>query len=112
MGLICHYLAPEHGPFFPPCGVGQGGKNPHVRVPDNVESIPHQLCFKGLFILGGVKLTYTINRQEGSLVTGAGAGSKHRNQEPEPREPIPDMLLFLKEKYTMPQWAGISAAIG
>ena len=62
------------------------------------------------YLFWGVKLTYTINRQEGSLV--AGARSKHRNQEPEPRGPIPDMFLFLKDKYTMPQWAGISAAIG
>ena len=76
------------------------------------ESIPHQLCFKGLFIWRGVKLAYTINRQEGSLVAGAGAGSNSRDRAPEPREPIPDMLLFLKEKYTTPQWAGISAAIG
>ena len=82
----------------------------------NGESIPHQLCFKGVFILGGVKLTYTINRQEGSLVAGAGAGSRRREQEPgtrlEPRGPDPDLFLFLKEKYTTPQWAGISAAIG
>ena len=66
--------------------------------------------FKGLFILGGK--TYTINRQEGSLVAGAGAGSRSQEQAPEPREPDPDLLLFLKEKYTMPLWAGISAAIG
>ena len=60
------------------------------------------------YLFWGVKLTYTINHQEGSLVAGAGAGSgsqeqepgagagtKHRNQEPEPREPDPDLLLFL-----------------
>ena len=47
------------------------------------ELIPHQLCFKGLFIWRGVKLTYTINRQEGSLV--AGAGSRSQEQAPEPR---------------------------
>ena len=84
------------------------------------ESIPHQLCFKGLFILGGK--TYIHHKPSGREPSrwsrsweqepGAGAGSKHQNQEPEPREPDPDLLLFLKEKYTMPQWAGISAAIG
>ena len=64
------------------------------------------------YLFWGVKLTYTVNRQEGSLVAGAGAGSRSRDQAPEPRGPDPDLLLFLKEKYTTPQWAGISAAMG
>ena len=37
------------------------------------------------YLFWGVKLTYTINRQEGSLVPGAGAGSRSQNQAPEPR---------------------------
>ena len=64
------------------------------------------------YLFWGVKLTYTINRQEGSLVAGAGARSRSRDQAPEPRGLSRDLWLFLKEKYTTPQWAGISAAIG
>ena len=45
-----------------------------------------------------------INRQERSLDAGAGAGTKHRNQEAE--------RSSFKEKYTTPQGAGISAAVG
>ena len=64
------------------------------------------------YLFWGVKLTYTINHQEGSLVAGAGAGSRSQDQAPEPRGPSQALWLFLKEKYTTPQWAGISAAIG
>ena len=51
----------------------------------------------------GVKLTYTINRQEGSLVAGAGAGSK----EPEPRAGTKrpesrSVALFKREIYHAP----------
>ena len=53
----------------------RGGKNPHVRAPDNGESIPHQLGFKGVFILGGKTYIHT-NCQERSVVTGAGARTK------------------------------------
>ena len=79
------------------------------------ESIPHQLCFKGLFILGGKTYIYhkpsgrEPSRRSREQEPGASTGTKSRNQE---RGPDPDMLLFLKEKYTTPQWAGISAAIG
>ena len=46
----------------------------------NGESIPHQLGFKGIFILGG-KAYIHINHQERNLVAGAGAGTKRWNQE-------------------------------
>ena len=51
----------------------------------------------------GVKLTYTINRQEGSLVAGAGARSRSRYQAPEPRWPDPgSVALFKREIYHAP----------
>ena len=43
-----------------------------LKCASNGESIPHQLGFKGVFILGG-KTYIHINRQERSLVAGAGA---------------------------------------
>ena len=46
------------------------------------------------YLFWGVKLTYTINRQEGSLVAGAGAGTKR----PEPRL----VALFKREIYHAP----------
>ena len=71
------------------------------------ESIPHQLCFKGLFILGGK--TYIHHKPSGREPS---RWSRSRDQVPKPRGPSRDLWLFLKEKYTTPQWAGISAAIG
>ena len=55
------------------------------------------------YLFWGVKLTYTINRQEGSLVTGAGAGSRSWNQVLEPRGQAEAYHSSFKEKYTTPQ---------
>ena len=86
------------------------------------------------YLFWGVKLTYTINRQEGSLV--AGAGSRSQEQAPEPRagtkRPYSGYAsLFKREIYHAPVgwyfssywlterkslpaalWARISATIG
>ena len=55
------------------------------------------------YLFWGGKLTYTINRQEGSLVAGAAAGSMSQDQAPEPREPDPgSVVLFKREIYHVP----------
>ena len=66
----------------------------------NGESIPHQLGFKGVFILGGKTYIHT-NRQERSLVSGAGAGNKRQNQEANPR------LAALLLKRNIPRPSGL-----
>ena len=59
------------------------------------------------YLFWGVKLTYTINRQEGSLVAGAGARSRSREQEPRPspgtkRPELRFVALFKREIYHAP----------
>ena len=73
--LLCalRLLGPHH----------EVGKRPHVGRQIMVNQSHTNYVLRG-YLFWGVKLTHTINHQEGSLVAGAGAGSMSRNHEPEP----------------------------
>ena len=108
---------------------------PHVGRQLSVNQSHTSYVLRG-YLFWGVKLTYTINRQEGSLVAGAGAGSSSRDRAPEPRAGTKRAYsgyasLFKREIYHAPVgwyfssywlterkslpaalWARISATIG
>ena len=73
------------GPVYPgrpSWGVGGGAVlKPNVGRQLSANQSHTSYVLRG-YLFWGVKLTYTINRQEGSLVAGAGAGSRSLEQEP------------------------------
>ena len=79
----------------------------YIQKNNNGKSIPHQLGFKGDIYFGGVKLTYTQTVRK-----GAWSLEQEPEPRPEPRGQAEACRSSFKEKYTTPQWAGISVAIG